>query len=110
MADDINELAKIFKGLQNRPYSGPSIGTVLSPPPDLKVRLGDKIILTMDHLIVPARLWPDNVQTVDLVGVISDGTLTFKNTLVSGDEVILLPSANEQKYFLIDKAVTDIAT
>lgn len=105
MADDINELARIIKNIQSRPYSGPTIGVVISPPPSLKVRLGDRIILTMAHLIVPARLWPGNIQIVDLEGIIANGTLTNKNTLVLGDEVILIPSANEQKYFLIDKAV-----
>jgi hypothetical protein len=80
----INELAKLFKERDNKPYMGPVTGIVLSPPPSINVQIGDKIILDNDHLVL--------------------ASLVMEN-LINGDEVILVPSRDEQTYYLIDKAV-----
>ncbi len=128
--NSINDFAGILKEFKNRSYPGPQIGVVISAPPDLQIRLGEKIILTMKHLIIAAHVLSGYARTVDIPDssaggstsvvsdhshnidslTISEGSMTFKSTLVLGDEVILLPAADEQIYFLLDKAVRSIAT
>lgn len=128
--DSIVELASMFKERDNKPYMGPQVGVVISPPPGLKVRLGDTIILDKDHLIIAAQVMPQYEREVNFSGrgkvtlvkppppepvVTSDtwgmestsleGSLKFTDTLQEGEEVILIPSTDIQTYFLIDKAV-----
>jgi hypothetical protein len=128
--DGISELAKMFKERESRPYVGPRVGKVTSPPPEIKITLEDGIILDKTHLVIAAHVLQDyereakipltnaegttdsknvgdhgshnhNIETVGL-----DGKIQFIDTLKPGDKVILIPSTNEQVYFLIDKAVT----
>ncbi len=126
----ITELANMFKERENVPYMGPQTGTVISPPPEIKVRLGDNIILDKSHLIIAAHVLADYQRTVaihDASGFTGEtvdalvggayqhnhaydslgftGQLQYKNTLKIGDEVILVPSTDIQTYFLVDKAV-----
>lgn len=54
--DGVSELARLFKERENVPYMGPQLGIVVSPLPDIKVKLGDKIILTKQHLVIAAHL------------------------------------------------------
>jgi hypothetical protein len=144
--DGIVELAKLFKERDNRPYLGPQVGIVVSPLPDIKVRLGDKILLTKDHLIIASHLvsieskgYQQETNSIvfqgDIPGADDDasnniGTIKFYDgtpagetktvmeininrgtflkaffELKPGDEVILIPSADGQTYFLVDKAV-----
>lgn len=127
--DGISELAKMLKERESRPYMGPRVGNVTSPPPDIKVVLEDGIILDKTHLVIAAHILSDyereikiplanaegmtdsknvgdhgghnhNIETVGL-----DGKIQFIDTLKPGDKVILIPTTNEQVYFLIDKAV-----
>lgn len=81
--DPISELAKMFKERDNKPYFGPQVGNVISPPPDIMVSLGDSILLDKEDLVIGAMV----------------------QGLVAGDEVILIPSGDHQTYYLIDKAV-----
>lgn len=74
----------MFKERDNKDYLGPVTGTVISTLPELKVSVGDKVILDHEHLIV------------------GQSVLT---SIQSGDEVILVPTQDEQTYFLLDKAV-----
>lgn len=134
--DGITELAKMFKERDNKPYLGPQIGEVIDPPPNIKVKLGDKIILTKDNLVIAAKALNDYTRQISISGDISfadsncgstgissshshtietinidtqynaNGTLLYTDTLKKGDKVILIPSTNEQLYFLIDKAVS----
>lgn len=82
--DGIAELAKLFKERENKQYGGPQLGKVVTVPPDIKISLGDKIILTKKHLIIA-----DHVVAGMLLG----------------DIVIIIPSADGQQYYLVDKAV-----
>lgn len=141
--DGISELAKMFKERENKPYMGPQIGEVISPPPNIQVRLGGKIILTKDNLVIAAHVLNNYTRQFSIEGNISfsdsdcgttdsvndggyeanshshtietlnidttfnsNGTMAFTDTLKQGDKVILIPSTDEQIYFLIDKAVT----
>lgn len=110
----INELALLLKERDNTPYMGPITGIVVSPPPSIKVSVGDKIILDNSHLIIAAHVLAEYERKATINGVStvasSDitklaGELQFNDTLAAGDEVILMPSADIQTYFLIDKAV-----
>lgn len=84
--DGITELAKLLKERENRDYLGPQIGTVVNPLPNIKIRMGEKILLTSSHLIIASRLTEIELQ--------------------SGDEVILIPSTDGQRYCAIDKVVS----
>jgi len=127
--DGISELAKMFKERESRPYVGPRVGKVTSPPPEIKITLEDGIILDKTHLVIAAHVLQGyerevripltnsegvtdsknvgdhgshkhNIETVGL-----EGSIQFTDTLKLGDKVILIPSTDEQTYFLIDKAV-----
>lgn len=108
------ELAKLFHERNNKSYMGPVIGKVISALPSMKVSIGDKIILYNDDLIIAAHVLPDYEReiTVDEATTTAtspitkiDGKLIYKDTLKAGDEVILIPTTDIQKYYLIDKAV-----
>lgn len=128
--DSIVEMAKLFKERENQPYMGPQIGTVISPPPELKVRLGDKIILDKKRLVIAAHVLAsyrraiqvqdassfsgntasalegtgyEHTHTYESLGFA--GQMSYTDTLQEGDEVILMPSTDIQTYFLVDKAV-----
>jgi len=126
--DGIAELAKMFKERDNVAYMGPQVGKVISPPPDLKVSLGKEILLTREHLVVAAHVLAGYERaleiplTDDVTGetqpeLIGDphqhthqmgsigikGRIKFTNTLKAGDEVILIPTTDCQRYFLVDK-------
>ncbi|MBB6218177.1 hypothetical protein HNQ80_004317 [Anaerosolibacter carboniphilus] len=119
------EFAGMFKERNNKVYTGPQVGVVLSPPPNTRVRLGDEIILTMDHLIIAAHVLsgykrefsstssgdivtktppPETYDTYTVLESLDhDGEITLKDTLKIGDQVILIPASTDQTYFLIDK-------
>ncbi|ABR48582.1 hypothetical protein Amet_2428 [Alkaliphilus metalliredigens QYMF] len=124
----IKELAEMFKERENKAYMGPQIGKVITPPPNIKVSLGDKIILEKNRLIIAAHVLsgytrqfqgqsngtittktPPSPVSYSEYTVLEDlnhaGEIVYTDTLKTGDEVILLPSTDEQKYIIIDKAV-----
>lgn len=129
--DGISEFAKLLKDRDNRPYLGPQVGVVASPPPGLKVRLGSKVVLDKSRLIVAAHVLEGYTRDVEITGLGGEVTLVkppppeiptesetwgitgteitgsskYTDGLKVGDEVILIPSTDEQTYFLIDKAV-----
>lgn len=85
--DGIVELAKLFKERDNVVYSGAQMGRIISPLPEIKISLGDKIILTKSHLVFASHL-------------------LNSDPLETGDRVILIPNKDEQIYYVIDKAVS----
>lgn len=117
-------MAKMFKERENAPYLGPQIGTVVSASP-LKVSLGDTIVLDTNHLLVAAHVLSnyEREMEIPITANLSGNTTTnnshnhyyqsfgiagpvkFTDTLEVGDEVILVPSTDEQTYFVIDKVV-----
>lgn len=83
MSGSAYELLKIIKEHTAQDgYAGPQVGVVRGVNP-LAITLGTHIKLQPRHLVMAQG-----------VGV-----------LEPGDQVILLPSANGQKYFVIDKVV-----
>lgn len=124
--DAISELAKLFKERENIPYMGPIVGTVISPPPDIKIQTDKNIILDKTHLIISASVYGRefDIKGANIVGQTLDvtvgdhgehkheikildinGQLKLVYTLKKGDKVILIPSQDEQTYFLLDWAV-----
>ncbi|SET55368.1 Protein of unknown function [Natronincola peptidivorans] len=123
----IEKLGKMFKERDNQVYLGPQLGTVIASPPNIRVKIGDKIILEKDRLVIAAHVLsgykrqfqgqssgsiitktPSPVtysSYTELENLSNTGEITYTDTLKIGDEVILMPSTDEQKYFLIDKAV-----
>lgn len=83
--DGISELAMLFRERDNKEYMGPLVGTVVSPLPNIKIRIVEKILLTGRHLIIASKLTEMELQP--------------------GDEVILIPTTGSQRYYAIDKAV-----
>ncbi|OQB11928.1 MAG: hypothetical protein BWY15_02358 [Firmicutes bacterium ADurb.Bin193] len=81
----ITELAKLLKDRENNVDYSPIIGRIIELP-NLKVRLGDKVILTSAHI--------KTCVSLDAV----DGT---GNYIHLGKEVVLLPYADNQKFILI---------
>lgn len=88
-------LARLFKERENPKIMTVCTGKILSPLPDIKVQLGDSIILTSENLIISASLTQGYKDESDTVNV--------RMELNYGDEVILLPTADKQVYYLIDK-------
>lgn len=119
---------------------------MVSPLPDITVKLGDKIILNKQHLVIAAHLLstesagygsedksavicgdlpgqdsnPDTVigsvkfydgtesppaQQILEINISKGTKIEEQFKLNPGDEVILIPSANAQMYFVIDKVV-----
>lgn len=125
----ISELAKLFKERENKTYLGPQIGNIITPLPDIQVALGDKIILTKEHLVISEQLvkkqgkfilsgkdnigkttlklsQPNSYEIVDInIDQIDKTSIEIEYELQPGDEVILIPTANEQQYYVIDKVV-----
>ncbi|SDT22246.1 hypothetical protein SAMN05444162_3460 [Paenibacillaceae bacterium GAS479] len=76
-------MAKMFKERENKAPLEPTTGKVIGLLPNLRLSLGDEIILDDEDIIVSNRIYSLN--------------------LVVGDELILFPSANGQAYYVMDK-------
>jgi hypothetical protein len=81
----ITELARLFKERENANGYSPVIGTVIALP-NIKIRLGDKVILTSSHIKIGIDLFQTNEhgQYINL-----------------GKEVVILPYADSQKFIVI---------
>ncbi|RKD26679.1 hypothetical protein BEP19_15845 [Ammoniphilus oxalaticus] len=142
----LTEMALMFEELDKEPYAGPQIGIVESPPPEIVVIAGPRI-LWKDQLIIAAHVLDGYKRDLELTSVTIDnqntdegditlrdpplptnpatttsysimdldiaqssaskisGRMEYVDTLKKGDEVILIPSQDNQTYFLVDKAV-----
>jgi hypothetical protein len=111
----INELALMFKERNNEHYLGPITGTVISPPPEIKIScFNGSAIFDKSKLIIAASVLNGYTRKTTIDGVSTtaassitkiEGELSFTDKLASGDEVILIPTQDKQTYFVIDKAV-----
>lgn len=66
--DGISELASLFKDRENKVYLGPQTGRVISPLPDIRIALGDKIVLSKEHLIISSHMLKDYKRTFEIAG------------------------------------------
>lgn len=81
----ITELAKLFKERENSGGYSPVIGTVIGLP-NIKIRVGDKVILTAAHIksCISLTTTDENGKHINL-----------------GKDVVLLPFADNQKFIVI---------
>ena len=145
--EGMSSLAKLFKERDNIAYLGPQIGEVIVPPDDVKIALGDKIVLEKENLIfssyilnsysrqfeiksdenniafeqdnpgeafkkeVSGAIPPMHMHKISKMNIStnyeSTGTITFTDKLKKGDLVLLIPTTDEQKYYVIDKVVKE---
>jgi hypothetical protein len=80
----VTEFAKMLKERDNPGVPGITTGTVIKPLPDMKIQLNDVIVLKNEHLYVSEHVM---------------------NNLKTGDRVIIVPTLDEQTYFVLGKAV-----
>ena len=120
------ELAKKFKNRDNKQQIGNVVGKVISVLPDLKVSiLEGQIVLNKEQLYISVLLeniYKREYEISNIVGktdAVNDGgdnasshfhsietlkgTITFIDTLKVNDEVLLIPTADEQTWFIVDK-------
>ena len=81
----ITELAKLFKERENTSGYSPVIGQIIELP-NIKIRLGDKVILTSAHI----------KSCVDLTETDENGICINHRK-----EVVLLPYADNQKFIVV---------
>lgn len=115
--DSITTLARMLKENENPKPVSMSTGIVISPPPNAQIRLNETVILSNSQLVFAAHILEDYEREIELEGDIRFTDSQFqsfeakevksktKDTLIEGDEVILLPTADEQLYFVVGKAV-----
>lgn len=108
------ELAKLFKERENQSHMGIQIGKVISEMPDVKISINGKIILTKDHLIFSSQLLKDyarafEINTKDpilhndnLTNTSFKGTLKWTDEIKIGDEILLIPTQDEQLFYAAD--------
>lgn len=107
MTDGITELAKMFKERNPKEWLGIQTGIVINEFPNIQIRLNEFVILDKDKLLFASHLMNGykrdyTASTGTEIGTIT-GTLEWTDTLKVDDQVILIPTSNEQKYYVIDK-------
>lgn len=88
--DGITELAKLLKARDNPQIPSINIGIIISPLPNIEVSLGNKIILNKDHLYISSHIY-NHYKNID------------ETYLNANDKVMLIPTSDEQMYYLVDK-------
>ncbi|HWQ29725.1 MAG TPA: DUF2577 family protein [Negativicutes bacterium] len=101
MADGITELAMLFKERDNKPPISFVLGTVKSIVPVVIVPEGINFNLGSDDLIIPVRL----IEYDEEVKINEQAVTMHHEGLRLYDRVALLPSADGQKYLILDKVV-----
>ncbi|QMV43747.1 DUF2577 family protein [Cohnella cholangitidis] len=101
MNDAIIQLAMMLKDRDNKEGVGIGIGVVVDPLPDIKVKFGEHIVLQREDIVVAAGLTQDGAGVVEIAGV----EYPVKREIVAGDQVILIPTPDNQQWYLIDKVV-----
>lgn len=106
--EGFTEISKLFKERENPKAFSVEIGTIINTFPDIKIKLGDegKIILTKENIFFASSVI-DNYKrncVIDAQQTLT-GTIVLKEYLKVEDQVILIPTPDNQKYYLIDKVV-----
>lgn len=100
----MTELAMMFKDRDHKDWKGIHTGNVLNGFPDIEIRSDEFTILRKDRLLFASHLMQGYKRTYNMNG--SMGTIEYTDTIKAGDTVILIPTWDEQKYYVIDKVVT----
>lgn len=106
------ELAKRYKDRDNPIPLEPLLGDVISIDPLKIAIMQNQAILTGDlcylcsNLVSNAKYAAFVLNNVGDYGSVStNGTIEYMNILKTGDKVMCVPTANGQKYFIVDKVV-----
>jgi hypothetical protein len=113
------DLASKFKARENPTIIGNIVGKVISPMPNLQISILDQqVILRKEQLYCCNSVLADYKREITITegtfttpilppnNTVDDtqtGNLTFTDTLVAGDLVLLIPAQGEQIWFVIDK-------
>lgn len=131
--DGLTELAMMLRDRDNAPTASITTGIVITPPPEVQIRLNEVVVLDKENLVFAAHMLKDYEREADYTGgniIFSDsnsGTtesgggivslnvdtsyeakhvkIKMIDTIKEGDEVIMMPVADGQTYFVLDKAV-----
>ncbi|MCG3089126.1 DUF2577 family protein [Sporosarcina cyprini] len=121
--DGLTEFAKLFKDRDPKDVPSITTGIVESLPPEPVIRLSEKIAPDKSQLIFASNLiagyerhikfTDSNCGTTttnsnhnhDIATLNIDTLMQWTDTLKIGDEVIVVPVADGQMYYVIDKAV-----
>lgn len=106
-------LTKEFKNRDNPIPLEPLLGDVISIDPLKIAIMNNQAILTDSLCYLCSNLLGNYarhasifLQSIGNLGeVTTDGTITYSNILKAGDKVMCVPTANGQKYFIVDKVV-----
>lgn len=126
MNNPYTEFAKEFKKRDNVSVQGITVGTVTSPPPNLVIVVNGFILdkeqlVVADYLLsgykremitrgsgnitaktpVPPPIYYDQHTVIESIDFAGDITLT--DTLKAGDKVIVMPSTNNEIYYVLSK-------
>lgn len=113
--ENITALAKLLKERDNREYIGVITGTVVQGFPDVKIRVDATVMLDNSHLIWARSLLTDQKRKCYISNPANgakehglngaEGEFYWTEEIKVGDNVILLPTQNEQIYYVIDRVV-----
>lgn len=101
----VERFAQMFKARDNQPVPSVTTGIVLAVPPEPRIRLTDAIILEKNHLVFSAHMLKDYERKIELNKSGIENDLKTMDEFEVGDEVILIPTLDEQLYYVVDKAV-----
>lgn len=125
-------LAKRFKERENKPQIGNIVGKVISPSPDIKISILDgNVVLYKEQLYCCEHVLAGYKRKIKITefntmaatsthkltsgGSLADYTYTsidipeanaeaeHTDSLVEGDLVLVVPTADEQTWFIVDK-------
>lgn len=80
------ELARIFKKLKNRSLLGAVIGSVLAPPPNLRISIDDKIIIEKEQIYISSQVLKGYEREYELEG---DLELSGKDFLLQATPAVI---------------------
>nr|DAD95053.1 MAG TPA: Protein of unknown function (DUF2577) [Siphoviridae sp. ctVqj4] len=133
MEDWATQLAREFRSRDNPNTIGPIIGTIVSPPPDLNISiLEGQVFITKCYVldyVLNDYTRTISIPTTTAMGTgvtnaVNDGgdhatahshsvllqsialslvQVVFNDTLKVGDQVLLIPTGDNQVYFLVGK-------
>lgn len=101
MPDGITELAMLFKERENSKPISFVIGTVKSIAPVVIAPEGINFSLGIEDMIIPERL-NEHDEEVKIDG---QAVIISHEGLKPDEKVVLLPSADGQKYLVLDRVV-----
>lgn len=102
-SDGLTELAKLFKERDKKTPPSITIGTVIKPPPEVEIRLNEIIVLKKDKLIFSAHMLSGYKRRFKFTNI--EDMAEWTDTIVEGDEVIIIPTVDNELFVVIDKVV-----